>query len=353
MNTATPAHPVRRAFTIIAGAYVLALLTYLILRLAAADRWWWLAFLHNFAPYYFAPLLVLLPGALLLRDRASAARIMPLLAVGVLWFGPLWLPDNSDSAAAAPDTVRLEVVSFNVLFSNTRLDDIAAWIRETDADIVLFQEAVPESVAYLLNALGDIYPYDDGHLRGTSQLALSRLPIENAEEINVGRWWVRRLELDHNGQRVAFYNVHLPMPIGETRHLAWLLIPSAVARMAPVELALRYDETERNARARGLLAALEQEPLPFIVAGDFNTSDNAVIYGELRGHMRDSFREAGWGPGVTWPADLGDDGLPTFIPPLIRIDYVWHSDHFRALSAQTGPRLGSDHLPLRVSLSRR
>jgi vancomycin resistance protein VanJ len=348
MSAAAPARPVRRAFAVAAGVYALALLAYLLLRLAAGDRWWWLAFLHNFAPYYFAPLLILLPGALLLGDRASAARLAPLLAVGALWFGPLWLPDG----AAPDDAPALEVVSFNILYNNPRLDDVAAWLRETDADIVVLQEVVPTSAAYLLAALGDVYAYDDRDLRGTTQLTLSRLPIVFAEEIYLGRWWARRLELDDNGQRIAVYNVHLPMPVGETRRLSWLPIPAAVARMAPVELALRYDETQRNARLRTLLEMLEQEPLPFIVAGDFNTSDNAVIYGELRAALGDSFREAGRGPGATWPADLGDDGLPAILPPLIRIDYVWHSADFRALRAHTGPALGSDHLPVRVSLSR-
>ncbi|MGQ9887868.1 MAG: endonuclease/exonuclease/phosphatase family protein [Aggregatilineales bacterium] len=342
----------RRAFAAAAALYALGLLAYLLLRLAAGDRWWWLAFLHNFAPFYFAPLLILLPTALLLRDRASAFRLLPLLAVGALWFGPLWLPDNADSAAAAHGANQLEVASFNILYNNPRLDDAIAWLRAADADIVLLQEVTPANRRRLLTALGDAYPYDDRQLRGTTQLTLSRLPLVSAGEVDLGRWWARRLEVDHGGQRVAVYNVHLPMPVGETRRLSWLPMPAAVVRLAPLELALHYNETQRNASLRALLDILVQEPLPFIAAGDFNTSDSAIIYGELRAALRDSFREAGWGPGATWPAGLGDDGLPAFLPPLVRIDYVWHSADFRALRAETGPPLGSDHLPLRVSLSR-
>lgn len=346
------ARALRQTFAAVAALYALALLAYLVLRLAVGDRWWWLAFLHNFAPFYFAPLLILLPAALLLRDRASALRMLPLLAIGALWFGPLWLPDNTDSAAAAHSAGRLEVVSFNVLYNNSRLDAVAAWLRAADADIVLLQEVVPAVRSHLLDALSDVYPYNDGDLPGTSQLTLARWPIVSAAEVDLGRWWARRAEIETNNERIAVYNVHLPMPLGEARRLAWLPLPKAVAQLAPVELTLYYDEGPRNARLRALLGTLVREPLPFIVAGDFNTSDTAVIYGELRAALRDSFREAGWGPGLTWPADLGDDGLPAFLPLLVRIDYVWHSDHFRALRAETGPRLGSDHLPLRVSLSR-
>jgi endonuclease/exonuclease/phosphatase (EEP) superfamily protein YafD len=110
-----------------------------------------------------------------------------------------------------------------------------------------------------------------------------------------------------------------------------------------------YDTEMRNRQIARLLEILEAETYPFIVAGDFNTSDQAVIYGELAGYMRDSFREAGWGLGGSWPVSQSR-GLPAFIPPLVRIDYIWHSDHFRAVEALQGPPRGSDHLPLLVTL---
>ena len=39
-------------------------------------------------------------------------------------------------------------------------------------------------------------------------------------------------------------------------------------------------------------------------------------------------------------------GLPRVIQPLLRIDYIWHSDELRAASARVGEDIGSDHLPL-------
>jgi endonuclease/exonuclease/phosphatase (EEP) superfamily protein YafD len=50
------------------------------------------------------------------------------------------------------------------------------------------------------------------------------------------------------------------------------------------------------------------------------------------------------GFGASWPA------LFTGIPPLVRIDYIWHSDEFRAISVKQGPDIGSDHLPLYATL---
>jgi endonuclease/exonuclease/phosphatase family metal-dependent hydrolase len=39
------------------------------------------------------------------------------------------------------------------------------------------------------------------------------------------------------------------------------------------------------------------------------------------------------------------------LPPLVRIDYVWHTPDLRALRCQTGPDGGSDHLPLQAELA--
>jgi hypothetical protein len=88
---------------------------------------------------------------------------------------------------------------------------------------------------------------------------------------------------------------------------------------------------------------------PFIVAGDFNICEHSVIYGELAARMADSFREAGTGFGTSWPLPVAKE-IPVFVPPLVRIDYIWHSKHFRAIDASQGPRLGSDHLPLFATL---
>ncbi|MCZ2094787.1 MAG: hypothetical protein LC121_00665 [Anaerolineae bacterium] len=72
--------------------------------------------------------------------------------------------------------------------------------------------------------------------------------------------------------------------------------------------------------------------------------------GDLAAVMRDSFREAGYGLGTSWPAAQAF-GIPPLIPPLVRIDYIWHSDEFRTLAAAQGPYLGSDHLPLYATLA--
>lgn len=327
----------------LAGLYTVLLLAYLLLRGLVGDAWWWLAFLHNFAPYYFLPLVVLLPPAILLRLRGSAARLAVLLVIGVALYGGRWLPGGT--ALAAADGEPLRVVTFNVLPINPDFERIAAWLRTTDADVILLQELPPEKSAIMADWLAADYPYVDA-IPETTQITLSRTPFESMEPIDLGGWWVSRLTLDHAGRTVALYNVHMAMPTRDTPHLT-LPINNGF-----VQLALQYDETRRNRLIRALLDIVQAEERPYIVAGDFNTSDNAVIYDEMAARMADSYREAAAGLGGTWPAGVGEEGFPAWIPPLLRIDYVWHSRHFHTQQAAIGPQLGSDHLPLVVDLMR-
>jgi vancomycin resistance protein VanJ len=178
-----------------------------------------------------------------------------------------------------------------------------------------------------------------------ANLALSRYPILTEEHLDFAgdgsRPVQQRFTLKVDGQIIAVYNVHLAMPLGDT--------PRLPGDQYILQTLLRFDDTIRNTEIRRLLVQLEKEPFPFIVAGDFNLSDQAATYRDLTAHMSDTFREVGIGLGGSWPISVAGE-FPSFMPPLVRIDYVWHSGHFRAVDAQQGPRMGSDHLPLYVTL---
>ncbi len=143
-----------KALTILAALYSLALALYLILRTAFGDGLWWLAFLNNFAPFYFLPLIVLLTLALLLRVRRMAF-LLPFALIGLIWFGPYYLPRS----APAPTGSTLCVLTFNVWGDNRHLPEVEAWLRDMGADLVLMQEVPPSYGEHGLVALRDLYPY--------------------------------------------------------------------------------------------------------------------------------------------------------------------------------------------------
>ncbi len=159
------------------------------------------------------------------------------------------------------------------------------------------------------------------------------MKVGNHDE-NVIEMTQARVVVDTGSAQIAVYGIHLYVPAGRTSN-------------APLSF---YNAVPRDSQIRNLLARLDDEPLPYIVAGDFNMSDQSLIYNELAAVLSDSFREAGTGLGTSWP-NAQRFGMSSLIPPLVRIDYIWHSGEFRAISATQGPYLGSDHLPVYATLA--
>lgn len=330
----TYGHVLRRLVELFTGAYALGLLLFLVLRLVLGDGLWWLALLGNFTPWYFAALIVLLPLALLSRAKRPALMLLPLALLGLLWFGRLYLPKAQADAGDAPT---LNVISFNVWGDNQNLTDVEDWLREMQADVVAIIE-LPQAWADGFPALQDAYPeqFVLSELGGVSwdSAILSKYPILSAEAFYLGDIPQARVVVNVNGQEVVVYGIHLYVPSGRIPH-------------APLSV---YNDAPRDAQIRNLIERVKAETLPYVVAGDFNMSDQSLVYNELAAVMRDSFREAGTGLGTSW-FHAQRFGLPSLIPPLVRIDYIWHSAGFRAISAALGPYLGSDHLPVYATLA--
>lgn len=337
----------RGLVALLTGAYALGLLAFLLLRLIWGDRFWWLAFLSNFTPWYFAALFVLLPLPILCRVKHPVLLMLPLVLLGVFWFGRLYLPKAQGQAGNAPT---LKVVSFNVWGDNRNLDDVEDWLREMKADVVLTQEIPPAWADETVAAMNKVYPYQANmsvDVRYWGNNSWSRTPILAVENFDLeadGTPSHSRIVIEVDGQQVAVYNIHLFVPMRDTPRFSTRLDFSYLGMM------LKYDDRERNAQIVRLIERLESELLPYIVAGDFNMSDQNRVYNDLTAVMHDSFREVGTGLGTSWP-NMQRIRLLRVIPPLMRIDYIWHSDDFRAISAAQGPYLGSDHLPLYATLA--
>lgn len=322
-------------FRVVIVIYVLALTGYLALRVVFGGDLWWLALLNNFAPFFFVPLVGLVLLALVSRLSVRFVLLpLVLLVVGMAWFGPRFAPRPQ----AAPAESALKVVTFNLLASNRQMDDVEAWLRAQDADVILLQETFHDIGA----RLADAYPYsqpDPFPAGGQDRQILSRYPIF---ERSTGSGFERAV-IGVDGQQVVVYNIHFGVPfMSQPRH-------GLGGLPYPIGLAAHYDESQRNAQIEAWLALVSTETLPVIVGGDFNMSDNSLMYARVAEMLTDSFRETESGLGMTWPSQTRGRRLP--IPPVMRIDYVWHTDMLRALDVVVGPNNGSDHRPVVATLA--
>ncbi len=343
-------HVSRAAFVLVASIYATMLITYLLVRMVIGDGFWRVSFINTFAHWLLFPVFVLLPLALVLRTRRVVYGLLPVFTIATFWIVPYFLP----KFIPPPEGTVFRVLTLNTRALIDNIQPVEQFLVESGADVVLLQEVNAVNAASLLPSLRAIYPYQsnwsDKPLQSDNQL-LSKFPIESIDYFELGLPETRapiRAILNVNGVQVAVYNVHLDWPGGYARP-APSFLREKFENNYILRSALGFDDAVRNRQISALLEVLKSEPHPFVVGGDFNMSDFAVTYGQVAARLHDSFREGGWGMGASWPV-MRIYGLPSFTPPLVRIDYLWHNDGLRTIKAWQGTPVGSDHLPLIAEL---
>lgn len=324
--------------------YALLVMGLTVLRMLGIHGVGWLDLANAFAPYAYLMLSVTLPLSVVMtwRDRKPWLMVLQigLVLVGVYWF--VFPIRYTPIAPVADDTFKL--ITYNMLGHNDDVSDAVDWLLAEAPDVIVLQET-GEGYDRRLAGLYAGYVYEahiEGNVRIFSRYAMVAQDILVVEDYP--GHLILRVVLDVDGRQLAVYATHFVLPFHLSDDLAVLSLSDMLG------FVLRYDETRRNQQILSTLAQLRDEPLPHIVAGDFNTSDASLIYHELDAQLIDAFRDAGAGAGRTWPV-AETVGLPSMIPPLLRIDYVWHSDALRAVSARVGVPLSSDHLPLVVEFA--
>lgn len=298
-----------------------------------------LAFVREMQLFLFVPAPLVLGLALVARSRlVLAAAVVPLVLFALL-YGPHVVPRPIPSVEGP----RLRVMSYNVGAAR-RLGQPSAiieLIRAVDPDVVCLVEARRDTLATVGGPLGAEYPYQAA---GSSVFALSRFPLENARQLDLGAAAHDALLTDLVvDKRVATLAVVHLQRIDAFRGAGGGLTGLA-------EAALRFDPRSRDAAAAQVMAALRERSGSSILAGDFNTTPWSRTHQIVAADLRDGFHEAGWGLGHSYPAWLRTVGWDVSIP-LLRIDYVFHSTDLVALGARVGPRADSDHLPIVVELA--
>lgn len=299
--------------------------------LLGANSGWLVQMFTSTLPGVLLPApIVLLIALIVRRRRLIVLSVIPALLM-IVGYGGQFIPRGGTVPA---NTIELTVLTFNTKAVADNFDEMVAIIREADADIVLLQEFSEPAAEYFATVFADEYPYQSAHVSGVSVVGkgiLSRYPLED-EEIgpNPSIPQYQRVVIRPGDAAVIVYNVHLPPP-------HW---------------GLNFNAIGRNQAMTAVLARAADDTGAVIFGGDFNMSDQTDDYGRMAAYYGDSFREVGYGLGLSWP-DFGQTAtLLGLFPPIIRIDYVFHSASVQAVEAWVGHRSGgSDHRPLFVRLA--
>jgi endonuclease/exonuclease/phosphatase (EEP) superfamily protein YafD len=222
------------------------------------------------------------------------------------------------------------VMTFNTANDFVAAHDLVALLERSRADIVGLQELSVRNASALENALGGAYPTRllfGAHITGKG--LLSRYPLVWHERFDLAS---RRLSLEArlrvHDQTVSAFVVHPPPP-----NVRRLEVSSSLATQDIMLLLKRVSGA-----------------VPTLLLGDFNFTPRSAKYRLMTAAgLIDTFGVAGRGRGLTCPTRYQYAPIP--FHPLVRIDYVWMTSHFRALRSYVGEHTGSDHRPVFTELA--
>lgn len=271
------------------------------------------------------PFLAALPVAVVALARRHVRLGVVALAVAAAVV-PTGLPELAARTAVPPSAriaPHLRILSWNLYFGNTDAAAIDRVIRQADADVVVLQEVAAGNFPVLRRS-----PALDAYRQGfiSPQLSASgsgiwsRLPLEGAEEVDLGGLPMTRAVVRTAGGPVRLVNVHT-------------LSPLAGQDLWARQLRLLGEEVRRPGP-------------PTLLAGDFNATWGHRPFRQLLDLGVDDAAAAlgqPWSP--TWPAG------GRLLPPALRLDHVLTSPGLVATSYATGSAAGSDHRSIRVDVA--
>jgi len=79
---------------------------------------------------------------------------------------------------------------------------------------------------------------------------------------------------------------------------------------------------------------------PIVICGDMNDTPSSFAYHQFRSKFLDAFQQAGWGLGKTYSGKM----------PSNRIDFIFHSEHFKTIQFHLQKEVLSDHQAIGAEL---
>jgi len=290
-----------------AGSVALLLLPF------AEPLWWGFGLPVHFPLQIAAGCLVLLPFALVARERLPAIALTVIVAVS-LFQAREQLPRFAVAEAAAAD---LTAAVLNLDWRNPDLTAAESWLRQLEADLVVLPEYTPAAARHL-EGLAQVYPYRLEEAReGAWGIALlSRHPIVSGRVIRPGGIDAPALDavIEAGGRELRVLGIHPRSPISAAY------------------------TAERNTQLGALAELVREARGPTLVCGDFNDTPFSATYRNFAARAGVANAAAGQGYPATFPAGW----LPVWIP----IDHCVYRGGLVPVRVRAGPDVGSDHYPL-------
>ncbi len=327
----------------VAAAAWLAVLGLLLVAFAFVGEQAWPVVLLLYLPRlpWILPGLLLLPLAL---RRGRRALLVPLATGALVWLFPVmgFVLPRLPARAAEP---AIRVLSYNTGHAVDGVESLRALVRETRADLVLFQWTSHEAEAALRG------PGFEGWtvLRSGQFTVASRYPVLSIEGVG--------FPAPPDGALPCAHAV-VESPLGTLDVYAMRPKSARVELAAGRKMGLRHRAVEfvedlesgklaasaalRETQTRSIAAEAARARHLVLIAGDSNLPDGSRLLRSALGGYRDAFADAGWGFGYSYPARL----------PWMRLDRVLLGPGLRALSFEVQGRRVSGHRAVLAEIAR-
>jgi len=271
----------------------------------------------HFRLQYLAVSLILLVAFLVLRNPVYST----LLLIVTILNASFVLPWYFGGVTVESDT-SLKLLHANVLSSNDDYERLFELVNTEDPDIIFLQEVTEHWRDAIVRLQGD-YPYNYVEAReGNFGIAMfSRLTIDSVSHIDSPPLSYPTIvaTMTVDGASLTLINTHPMIPLTRPFYEA------------------------RNHQIQSIADLVNQSNRPVILMGDFNTSPWTRPYRALEESTGLRNTQRGLGIRLTWP---------TFMPlAMIPIDHALVSEDIGVVETRTGPRIGSDHLPLIITVA--
>jgi len=265
-----------------------------------------------------------------------------ILTVGYAGFGSLY---KFSKAKTAANEGNISVMNYNV-----RLFNVYDWISEKNVEIKLVNFVKKENPdilclqEYRPNDKVDLsfmpYKYEkiSGNKLKHGQAIFSKYPIVNSGSVGFPNTSNNAIYADvvKGSDTIRVYNIHLQS----------LHIDANVQKLAKENseaLIKGVGETFKMQQFQTELFLKNKNncKYPILIGGDFNNTAFSYVYRQIRGDLKDAFKEAGNGFGRTYNFK--------FFP--VRIDFVLTDSDFKINAFKTYDVEYSDHYPVMAKVS--
>jgi endonuclease/exonuclease/phosphatase (EEP) superfamily protein YafD len=254
------------------------------------------------------------------QGRARAAGLA-LSALGILGacalIAPEYLRDTGPKAASdAPGQIK--VIQFNTWRGNRDFDRIASWLKQENPDFAVLEEVTPELRDRIVVRTG----WTIAGSRSNTMIFSHRPYLV-----------MKRPKIP--GGVVTWVNASYDNPTGPIEvvvtHMPWPNDPA---------------EPQAAADIHAVLAQLPRRRM--ILAGDFNSTPWSFQRRRSDTNLGLTRRDrALW----SWPAQQAAEWRWPAPFPFLPIDHLYAGAGWATVSVKRGPRLGSDHFPIVVTLA--